>query len=436
MLKKRTQIHSGSRPLSAGSAKYAGSGFNLDLYDIRAESDATDQHREWDIHSYLSARSGTASHLNCGQFCNIDNLDIEYTPQAITLHNITLRSGRSDISLQGSLADYKHPTAKNPLKIRLDSEIGTLDINELARNYKSHQSAHVTAVSEKTATADTSSSTALSIPRCIDARIGIKAKETLYTNLRLFDLGTGINICNGEAHIENLHASSDFGSAHLNLSCNTQDIQKMTLNTEISLDSINITRFFNAFHKLEEMMPVMKNLHGIVSAKASGGFHIFPNMDIDIPSVQALVGIHGRDLRIHQSKFVRRITRMLLIPHSDDLNIHDMTVKAVVHDNMLELYPFIFQFAQYKIAMLGHNNFAGDLYYHIAVLHSPLPFRFGINIKGNMDRPELRFGGAGYNEKDAMKITSIVENKRINLVKEMGVYLNKFIDKAAEHRGD
>ena len=86
---------------------------------------------------------------------------------------------------------------------------------------------------------------------------------------------------------------------------------------------------------------------------------------------------------------------------------------------------------RYKLGFMGENDFNGNLYYHVSVLKSPIPFKFGINVKGTFDKYKIRFGGAKFKSDQAYDMISLVEHKRVNLVKEMRRYLNEFVHKAA-----
>ena len=127
----------------------------------------------------------------------------------------------------------------------------------------------------------------------------------------------------------------------------------------------------------------------------------------------------------------------MLIESGDDIHIKDMKVNAGIHDNLLQLNPFDFEFDKYKLHLLGINNFNGKLYYHIAVMQSPIPFPFAINIEGMFHDPKLRFGGPKYNLKRAEEVTSqIEENNNINLVSVARSFMGAFIHKAAEAAED
>ena len=213
----------------------------------------------------------------------------------------------------------------------------------------------------------------------------------------------------------------------------TSDLNAISMDADAALEDINVAGFFRNFHKLLLMMPQMKNLDGNITAQLSASMNIFPDMNINIPSVNARMKVEGSDLTVHQDPFIHRMARMLLIHTEGDLHINDMKVNASLHDNLLELYPFIFEFDRYRLQMLGINNLTGNLYYHIGVLKSPVPFPFGINITGDFDHPSLRFGGASFKTDKGEEVSSrIICHKRINMIYEMRHFLQDFLRHAAD----
>lgn len=88
----------------------------------------------------------------------------------------------------------------------------------------------------------------------------------------------------------------------------------------------------------------------------------------------------------------------------------------IVKDSRLEMFPFMFNIDRYKLGVMGNNDMALNFNYHVAVLKSPLPFRFGINLSGNTDKFKVRLGKAKFNEKSAGLTMAIADTTRINLV--------------------
>ncbi len=105
-----------------------------------------------------------------------------------------------------------------------------------------------------------------------------------------------------------------------------------------------------------------------------------------------------------------------------------------VADGLMRVYPFAFNIDRYRLGVYGSNNIDMDFDYHLAVLKSPIPFKFGITVKGNPKKYKVRFGGAKFNENTAIESVSVVNNARINLIDQIenvfkrGVRNSRFAD--------
>lgn len=396
--------------------------------------------RGCDFNLSLYGDGGTLSSCWFPAENRIGQISLRATPDSVFVSRIDLSSRSTSMSLSGRVSNLRGflvSPATTPLGLDIDLDMDTININQLAGTYERGLMMRHGSIASMTATyPDTpaaSDTLAILIPRNISARIHASAKETVYTDLRLYNLASDMNISGGKASVKDLSIDSDFGHASADMVYNTSDIQDMSMTADIDMDRIDVVRFFRNFHALLRMMPQMKNLSGYLSASASGKMRIFPDMYIDIPASKADILLRGRDLKVHQDPFIRRIARMMLIHSGDDIHLADMDVRASVHDDLLELYPFDFRFDRYLLRMCGLNNFNGRLYYHIGILKSPIPFPFGINIVGDYHNPGLRFGGAVYKVDQGEKIASEISvGKRINIIHETRKYLREFIHKAAQ----
>ncbi|MCM1152232.1 MAG: hypothetical protein NC328_01060 [Muribaculum sp.] len=369
----------------------------------------------------------------------IGNLDLCLTSDSIVVRDLNMRSRSTGLHVDGRITNLRQfLTSPVPayLDVDLNLALDTVNINQLARAYESGVALTkgVKKVNAPYNDALTPADTLTFLfPRNLRVNLKASADETIYRNLHLYDLQTDVRLSEGDVQVNRLQIGSDFGTLDLGLRYTTSDLNDMGLDVDATLSDVHLVNFFRNFHTLLLMMPQMKNLDGTLSLSLKGGISLFPNMYINVPGMHADMTVNGEGLTVHQNDFIRHITRMLLIRSGGDLHIRNMTVRASVHDNLLELYPFIFQFDRYKLEMEGINNFNGELYYHIGVHKSPLPFPFGINIQGMFHHPELRFGGVDYKPEKAEKIAGrIYDTFRVNFPQMLAKYLHEFIEKAAE----
>jgi len=367
----------------------------------------------------------------------IANLDMEGSFDSIAIKSLYLRSRSTAMKMKGrvrNLRQFLNSSTPAPLYVDMDVSLDTIQFNQLAATYERGQKltkgmAYVPAP-DTVSYADTVS---VLIPRNLICNVRASALQTQYMDLHFYDLGAEVKLADGNASVDNLKISADFGHAYLDLDYNTSDIQRIGINASFGVLDVDVVRFFQNFHTLLLMMPQMSNLEGDISAEGKVSLLAFPNMYVNVPSLSGDVHVEGDGLTVHQNHFIRHITKMLLIKNGGDLHIADMKVHASVHDNLLELYPFRFQLEDYRLRMLGLNNFDGDLYYHIEVEEWPLRVPFGVNIEGKFSHPKLRVGGEKWNTKKGEEITrNIEELHMINIIAEAKKYLKEFVHKAAE----
>lgn len=386
--------------------------------------------------------------------CNrVRNLNLYCSLDTLLLRNLYFRSRSSSLGMKGMVSNIRQfltSPSPAPLNVKMDIAIDTLQINQLAGTYlrakarrergergergvggEHSEDKGEAKKGEMKVTA--SDKVATLLPRNLVLDLGVHARETQYTNLTLHDLNGQLTMKDGDLNVRDMRVSTDFGHAFLNYGFPTSDIQNMGMSIDFELLDLNIVNFFKKFHTLLEMMPEMKNLEGELSAGADINLDINPDMYVDMPSISGDIRLNSEGLTLHQSKFIRHITRMLLIRNSGPLELADMKIHASIHDNLIELYPFTFAVDRYRLRMQGLNNFGGDLYYHLGVEKSLIPFSFGINILGNFSHPKIRFGGSHWKIRKGEVVSADIENApQINIVASGKVFLDEFLHKAAE----
>ncbi len=92
-----------------------------------------------------------------------------------------------------------------------------------------------------------------------------------------------------------------------------------------------------------------------------------------------------------------------------------IAVNITVEDGNVTVYPFLVEIDRYRAAVGGTQDLDMNFQYHISILKSPVPFKLGLNITGNLDDMKFRLGKAKY--KDAVTPVEIrkVDSTRINL---------------------
>ena len=354
----------------------------------------------------------------------VTTLDASTTDlRSYRLRSLFLRDGMSRVGISGTF-DIDRSGATPLYTVRGDIAFDTLHFNQIARTIEHRHIASHQADSIAYAT-DTfpSRHKPFIVPSNFDIDLNLTADATVYTNLWLTDLGARIRMKRGILALDTVYLSANFGHAEASARYRCPDADNISLDAGVHVKEFDLTKFFRSYPNVLAMMPQMANLHGLFTADAYVRTGIFPDMDINTASMTADATIDARELYVHQNKFIRHLARMALIRQKGDIHIPAIHARVRVYDHLLTLEPVDIHLDRYYFQALGRNDFSGDLYYHIAVLHNPfLPIKFGIDVRGTYSDPKLRFTRSKYSVERAEAIDGVDVEKHINLVREARHY--------------
>ena len=167
---------------------------------------------------------------------------------------------------------------------------------------------------------------------------------------------------------------------------------------------------------IDTLVPMMQYLSGIVNAHIAVTSDITPDMYFKIPTMKAAMQFTGDSLVLFDNDTFRTLSKWLMFKNKQRNMIDSIDIELTISDGHLNLYPFIMNIDRYKLGVMGYNDLDFNLNYHISVLKSPIPFKFGINIKGAPGDMKIRLGGAKFKENMVAQRDSIAVKTRISLL--------------------
>lgn len=403
----------------------------------------------WDIRGSLKARRASLFTPFFPLRNRVRDFNVEFSNDTVHLTNVKYKAGSSDFLVSGQITNMKRGFTRkgfrSPLKINFEVISDTIDVNELAnstfrgsayaaaRDTEGHRDFSIDALVDAEERSDEDferevgrivanspdSMSPLLIPTNIDAKINIRADNILYADLLFHRFSGELLASRGALNIHDLTASSDVGGINLSALYSAPSASDLKFGFGMKVNDFNISRFTRLLPALDSIMPLLHDFSGIIDADIAATCDIDRAMNLELPTLAAAIRISGDSLRLIDPETYRKVGKWLMFKDRQDNLIRHMNVEMTVKDNMLRLYPFIFDLDRYKLGVQGHNDLALNFNYHIAVLKSPLPFKFGVNISGNPDKYKVRLGKARLNEKQASASVAIVDTTRINLLTQL-----------------
>jgi hypothetical protein len=380
------------------------------------------------------------------------DFNIRFNNDTIKMTNMEYKVGRSDFLVSGEFTNIKNalgrPDYRSPLKVVLTLESDTIDINQLAdATFKgSDYSAATTRVDLSKIDSDhkldsiigshvqdSGGSAPFLVPTNINATLRARSKNVLYSDLLLHNFNGEVLAYRGNLNLHDLSAASDMGSVNLSALYTGARKDDLGFSFALGLNDFNIHRFLNMMPAIDSIMPLLRDFSGIISADIAATSDITPEMDIDLSSLNAAIKLTGDSLVLLDPDTFKSLAKWLLFKDKNRNIIDHMNVSMIVKDNKLQVFPFMFDFDRYRLGVQGSNDLNLNFDYHVAVLKSPIPFKFGINLKGNPDKFKVRLGRAKFKQNIPAEY-AIVDTTRINLVKEIGNVFRRGIAGARPQR--
>lgn len=364
----------------------------------------------------------------------LTDLDMTFSTDSIVLHSLKYKGGGSDFSVKGTVSNLRRAlNRRGDMVVRCTVSSDTLDLDQLL---------HIAAMgSAQTASTDASQLmtdfggdtdlrqdtaidteaplTAILVPTNIDADLDVTAGTVLYSQLPVSDFGGCLMVKGGAISLTDLHARSGRGSLDMSALYSAPSPSDIRFGLGLRLNDINVKEFIDLMPAVDSIMPLLGSFKGIIDADVAATADLDSLMTVRLPTLDAAVKLSGDSLTLLDAETFRTLKKWLRFKGTESNQIEHMDVEMLISDSNMEIFPFVFNFDRYRLAVMGTNDLDLNYNYHISVLKSPLPFKFGINISGNPDKMKVRLGGAKYKDGMAGQSVALVDTTRINLLDEM-----------------
>lgn len=410
---------------------------------------------EWDIRGRASARRAGFFAQYFPVRNRIRNFNLTFNTDSVNITDLKYKVGESDFLISGTISNMKRGFTsrgfRSPVKINFDVLSDTIDVNQIAdalfrgaawsdAHEKGLDKSHLNleeiedrdddelerTLGSKIENAPDSMAPLL-IPMNVDLRLNMRAHNLLYSDLVFNDFSGELLADRGALNLHDLRGRSDIGSVNMSALYSAPTPADLKFGFGLKVDRFNIARFMRLMPAIDSIMPIMNDFAGIIDADIAATCDIDRNMNLDLPSLNAAFNITGDSLEFIDPDTYRTIGKWLLFKDKQDNVIKHMNVAFTISDGIMHMYPFTFDVDRYRLGIQGTNDLNLNFDYHIAVFKSPIPFKFGINIKGNPDKYKIRLGRARFKEGQSADV-AIVSDTRVNLLSQIETIFRRGVD--------
>lgn len=412
---------------------------NEEMLDFALDNTTKDLLRRWNVKGKVTATRGRLFTPYFPLRNRLTDINVEFSTDSVVLRDIKYNVGHSDFRINGRIDNIRRAlttrSGRTPLELNLYVSSDTIDVNELAEaafagaafadkvaknniviaNIEDEDS--IQAAIENLQ--DTSAMSAIIIPKNITASLNMRARNIIYADMLMKKFRGNVKINNGAINLHRLSAATDMGSVGMSALYSAPNKKDINFGFGLEIKELQLDKLLKMIPAVDSLMPMMKNFEGIINADIAATSDIDSTMNLVLPSLNAAVKLHGDSLVLLDAETFKMLSKWLMFKNKKRNMINNVAVEILVENSMLELFPFKFDIDRYRLGVMGHNDMAFNFDYHVSVLKSPLPFKFGLNVSGNADDMKIRVGKAKYNENNSNQRVAIVDTVRVNLLNQI-----------------
>ena len=299
----------------------------------------------------------------------------------ITLRNASLKIGHSDMVATGEVMGlYRAMTKNETLKARLAISSEMIDCNQLINSFSLSEDSVSVAVT------DTVSPTEMKLfvlPGNLDFELQTDLKKVVFEKVEFEDVCGKVDLKNRTLYLRNLEMRALDADMKAVMVCRADSVRGGYTGFDFKIRDINIAKLVDFIPSMDTIVPMLRSFEGRVQFDVAAEARLDSNMNIRIPTLRSAMYIKGDSL--------------------------------VLMDGSVLVYPFQVSIDRYKAAIGGEQGLDMNFKYHISILKSPLPFKAGVNISGNLDKMKIRVGKAKYKDDVTPAAIHKVDSTRMDL---------------------
>lgn len=403
--------------------------------------------RNWDFLAEFKIDEGTVITPYFPLENKISDFEGRLSNDKLELANVSAHSGNSELSVRGSLTGLRRALSgrgRSLLNLDLNVNAGLIDVDEILQALNAGSkfvkpesldesvadNEYMKKVIEKAVLDSVIERSTVILPSNLNAKVNIQADKVVYSDLETSYLSSDIEMKQRCLQLTNTLMMTNMGEAYLEGFYSTKTKKDLKAGFDLTLSNITAEKVIHLFPAVDSIVPMLKAFNGLLDCEMAATATIDEKMNILLPTLNGIVKIDGKNLLLEGGEEVDKLRKTLMFKNRDSSVIADMSIRGILKDNKLEIFPFLLKVDRYTLALSGMQKFDQNFKYHFSALRSPIPFRFGVNLKGSFSDWGWRLGRAKYKSVRLPSFEDQVDALRLNLVNSIHNIYQSGVDQA------
>lgn len=321
------------------------------------------------------------------------------SPSAMTLGELSVMVGESDLSANGQLTNYLGYLLRgDKLTGRLYVNSELLNLNQLMESISSEESAaEETEAAPETPAAEEAPTGVIVVPENLDLSLSTNLKKILFQQMTISDVEGGMSIRGGELSLNKLALGLFGGQATASGCYSTRNPAEPTFTMDLGLKQASFQETFRQLEMVQKLVPLFEKTGGNYSLQMDLKTKIDEQMSPVLNSVDAHGQISSASIRLQNIKALDALAKAL---NSDKLKVieaENVLIDFAIQQGRITTEPFDLKMGKTKMTLSGSTGLDQTIDYQAKVT---LPegaaggvlSTVGVGIGGTFSKPEIKLG--------------------------------------------
>lgn len=317
------------------------------------------------------------------------------TPAAMTLGELGVTVGASDLTANGQLTNYLGYLLRDDvLSGRLYVKSDLLDLNELMSAVPASDETAQSARTEDNA----SSVQAIEVPRNLNLTFSAEVQKILFNRMTIEDFTGNIRVAGGTASLDKLAMKALGGSLAASGSYSTAvDPQRPQLKLALDVKEASFQQTFEELEMVQKLVPLFSKTGGNYGMTLDMNTALDAAMSPDLQSLNADGEIRSANIQVQNLGVFDKLAEALNNDKLRSIEAKDVTIRFSIADGRISTQPFDLKMGNVDINMSGTTGLDQTIDYTAAV---SLPegttggvlSKVNVGIGGTFTSPKITLG--------------------------------------------
>ena len=377
--------------------------------------------RQWNPVAQVSVGRGMAAMPVLPLRTRIGGMKASFDGDVLEIDTLSTRVGTSDLALKGRASGLRRfLRGGGEVTAELDAFSKRVNVNEIMAAFSAGKELADSSFSENDESfvvdsledaqfEEPSGLPLIVLPGNVSATMNYVADTVDYSDFRIHPVLTTVNLKERTVQLSDTRVFTDLGKVLLSGFYSARNKEEISAGVDVGIYGVSPDSLIRLLPSMDSMMPALKSLNGRLNCEVTAMTQLDTAMRPVMPSLEGVVRLNGKNLTVEDAGSLRKITKLLQFRNPNIGKIDDLNLSAVVHDNKVDIFPFILGVDRYRLALHGMQGLDKTMYYHASVLKSPFIMKFGVNVFGTFDKWGFTIGLPKYNARNLPDFSSQID---------------------------